>query len=212
MAMDYNTYLTRLAAMATASTTDTKFTTIVPAVIDYAEQRMYRELQLVSTQSRNQAGSTSSGVRTFNFPTRFVIAEAINLIISSQRFPLMPASREFIDFVYGTASNGVPVYYAMETDQSISLGPTPNGAYTVEIVGRVRPTPLSSGTPNTFLTDYLPDAFLACSMIFYSGFQKNFAAQSSNPQQGTSWEDQYTKLMASAQVEELRKRFTQAPQ
>jgi hypothetical protein len=212
MSMTYTEYQTRLAAMATAATTDTKFVAILPAVIDYAEQRMYRELQLVSTQTRDQTGSTAIGTRTFTFPSRFVILDSLNLIVGGNRVPLFPASRDFIDFVYGAASIGTPTYYAMETDQSVSFGPTPDSVTTVEVVGKQRPAALSISNPSTFLSLYLPDAFLAASMVFYSGFQKNFSAQSSNPQQGTSWEDQYTKLMASAQVEELRKRFTQPPQ
>ena len=158
--------------MATVLTSDTKFTTILPAVIDYAEQRMYRELQLLSTQIRDQTQQTAIGNRSFTFPQRFVIVDAINTISGSVRTPCMPASRDFIDFVYGSGvTTGQPAHYAMETDQTVSFAPTPDINYTVEVVGKVRPPPLADYNPTTFLTLYLPDAFLACSMIFYSGYQ-----------------------------------------
>ena len=44
-------------------------------------------------------------------------------------------------------------------------------------------------------------------MIFATAYQRDFGAQVDNPAQGVSWEGQYSKLMQSANIEELRKRF-----
>ena len=44
-------------------------------------------------------------------------------------------------------------------------------------------------------------------MVFASGYQKNFGSQSDDPKMAMSWEDQYQKLMASANAEELRKKW-----
>jgi hypothetical protein len=86
------------------------------------------------------------------------------------------------------------------------LGPSPDSAYSVEVYGTFRPTPLSQQNPNTFLTTYLYDLFMAASMVFISGWMRNFGSQASDPQMGMSWETQYGTLKASANLEELRKK------
>ena len=59
----------------------------------------------------------------------------------------------------------------------------------------------------TYISLYLPDLLVAAMMIFMSGFMRAFGAQSDDPAQATSWESEYTKLFASANVFEQRKRY-----
>lgn len=211
MALTYATYQTQLASLMAVQTSDTKFTTILPAIIDYAEQRMYRELDLLNTTVVDETGTLSTGQRTFTLPATFTVLEQVSSLGVSGpkvRAPLTPVSRETLDALCGDpAYTGAPLYFAPQTDQVIQVGPFPDAAYRMEVTGKVRPIPLYTTATTTFLTSFLPDAFLACSMIFASGWQKNFSAQSSNPQQGTSWEAQYTGLMGSAQSEELRRKW-----
>ena len=74
-------------------------------------------------------------------------------------------------------------------------------------MGTYRPEPLSPSHPETFLTEYMPDIFLAASMIFITGYQRDFGAQSDNPQQAQSWEAQYNNLVKGAMLESLRQKF-----
>jgi hypothetical protein len=106
-----------------------------------------------------------------------------------------------------TAGSGVPTHYAMITDQTVIFGPAPDAAYTAEIIGTIRPTPLSSDNTTTYLTLYLPDVFFAAGMIFGSGWQKNYGAQADDPKMAVSWESQYQALLMSANIEEQRKRY-----
>ena len=79
----------------------------------------------------------------------------------------------------------VPALYAMITDQQIIVGPAPGlmtkRKYTIECIGTIRPAPLSPTNTTTYLSLYLPDLFLAASMVFMSAFQKNFSAGSRRP-------------------------------
>ena len=95
----------------------------------------------------------------------------------------------------------------MVTDQSIVMAPSPGAAFAVEVIGNIRPTPLSATNTTTFLASYLPDLFFAASMIFVSGWQKNFGAQADDPRMAMSWETQYQGLLSSAKIEELRKKY-----
>jgi hypothetical protein len=99
--------------------------------------------------------------------------------------------------------------YYMKDQWTIILGPAPSAPYNIEILGTIRPVPLSPTNSQTFLTQYLPDLFTAASMVFMSGYQRDFGSQSDNPQQAQSWENQYQLLFKSANAEEMRKRYNE---
>lgn len=223
MSLTYTTYVAALQNIAVepASGVDTNFQNILPSVIDYAEGRIYRELDLLTTVTTDTSKSFTAGNRALTLPTspRFVVAQQFNVITpaatlpaSGTRNPMQPVSREYLDFVWPSATGtGRPTSYAMLTDQSIIVGPWPDAAYVVEIVGTVRPAPLSPTNTTTYLSLYLPDLLIAASMVYVAGFQRDFGAQSDDPKLAQSWENQYQLLKGSAATEEMRKKILAAP-
>lgn len=226
MSYTYSSYKAQLANLMAVSETDSSFVTWLPGCIDYAEQRIYRELDLVYTTQRVASSTLTPNNRAYTLPNpsteqRFFVVQSINIItpagatvLNGTRNVLVPVSQKLIDFLYPTdvssTSPSVPVIYAMVTDQTIRVGPPPDAAYLVEIVGTYRPTPLSVSNTTTFLSSYLPDLFMAASMVYGSGFMRNFGAQGDDPKMSTSWEGQYQILLASANSEETRRRFNAA--
>lgn len=218
MSQTYDQWVAFLARETVIDATDPDFLGILPACIDYAEQRIYRELDLLATVTR-QSGTLTIGTRTFNLPTasgRFVVTNGFNVITpSSQTVPdsgtrnaLVAVSRDVLDVFWpSTTGAGLPTQYAMITDQQIIVGPAPDATYTIECIGTIRPTPLSAANTTTFLTLYLTDLFDAASMVFMTGYQKNWGAQADDPKMAVSWESQYQTLFSSANVEEMRKRY-----
>jgi hypothetical protein len=214
--LTYSSYKTQIATMAVVEESDPSFNTILPMMIDYAELRIYRDLDLLST-SDSLTFTLVSGARKVTVPAgTFVVSEQINLITppgtsnpeTGMRVPLMPTSKEFLDAAWGSASaTGVPKYYAPFKDNEFIVGPFPNNTYTVEIVGTVRPATLSLGNSTTFISQYLPDLFVMASMVYISGFQRNFGRQSDDPQMAVSYESQYQTLLKGAMVEEVRKKY-----
>lgn len=223
MSYTYSTYKTQLANLMAVSETDPSFVTWLPGCIDYAEQRIYRELDLVYTTQRVAQTNLTPNSRAYTLPNpsteqRFFVVQSINVITpagatatTGTRNILVPVSIKLIDFLYPTdaapTSPSVPVVYAMVTDQSIRVGPSPDAAYLVEITGTYRPNPLSVTNTTTFLSSYLPDLFMAASMVYGSGFMRNFGSQGDDPKMSTSWEGQYQILLSSANNEETRRRF-----
>lgn len=214
----YNSYVLVMAEMAAINdVNEPNFQAILPAMIDYAEQRIYRDLNLLATITRATVAATPNS-RNVILPqvngANFVAVQGVNVMIGTQRASLVPKSRYFVDFFNGGNEQSVagqnPMVYAMLTDQIILIAPAPGSAMTVEIVGTVRLTALSASNQQTFLTQNLPDLFLAASMVFLSGFQKNFGAQADAPQASQSWESQYQNLRKSANDEEIRKRYNTA--
>lgn len=215
MSLNYITYVTELSTLAVQNQTDSSFVAILPACIDYAEQRIYRELDLLATNIVDSTVTLVPGTRTATINGNFVVTNNVSVITpagtsaaAGTRNPLVPASIDVLNTLWpGIASTGTPQIYAMQDQWTLILGPCPDASYTLEVVGTQRPTPLSAAHPNTFLTDHLPDLFLAASMVFMAGYMRNFGAQSSDPQMGMSWEAQYQALKNSAMGEELRKYY-----
>lgn len=231
MSLTYTTYVAQLSTLTNIPSTDADFQTILPGCIDYAEGRCYRDLDIFVANVRDSSASTTASVRNFNLPTTvgtFIIVDGINVITPAStapeggtRIPLQPVSRDFLDMAWPSATGAtVPQYFAYITNNTylsggaaqsqVIFGPWPDSTYRIEVIGKITPTPLSASNPNTYLTDLLPDLFLSCSMIFMSGYQKNFGSQADDPKMSSSWEAQYETLLRSASTYEARKRWSGA--
>ena len=217
--LNYTTYVSQLANLVVIPSTDSSFTTMLPGCIDYAEQRLYRDLNLLDTQIVDATVSCSSGVRTVALSTAsgtYITVDSISVITpagsgssNGTRSPVFPVSVDFIDAVYPAAGSatGTPQFFARLNLSTIVMGPSPDDNYTVEVIGIQRPTSLSVSNSSTVLTQYVPDLFIAASMVFVSGYMRNFGSQADNPQMSQSWENQYQTLLRSAAVEQARARF-----
>lgn len=212
MTINYTTYVDQLANLMVIPSTDSNFTTFLPGCIDYAEQRIYRELDILNARIIDATGSVQQNVRNFSLPTTYgtyITVETINVLVNSVRNPMVPVTKEFLDVVYPsqTTATGVPQYFAPISNTTFVCGPVPDQNYSIEVIGTQRPAALSSANSSSFLTQYCPDLFIAASMVFATGYQRDFGAQSDDPKASASWEDQYGKLLMSAKQEQMRTRY-----
>ena len=310
--LTYSQYVTQIATLAVVSETDSAYVTILPQMITYAENRMYRDIDFMFT-STSLHGTTfvlTPGNRNLSFNIdlsansdaatgTFVVSEQINLLTGPSilnvtaasgngttatltysstyafsagqtiivsgvvpagyngtytvtsssagsvsyastttgsmtvsgtidgssnasttnnpdlcaRVPLLPTTKEFLDAVYGssfTANRAAPKYFVPFNETLFFVGPVPDQAYPVEVVGTYRPNSLSATNTSTFISLYLPDIFIMASMIYISAYQRNFGRQSDDPAMAQSYESQYKALLQSAIVEEARKKFDAA--
>jgi hypothetical protein len=222
--LNYNSYITEIAAMTVISSNtlvngDNQFGPIAPGMIDYAEQRIYREADFLATYITDTSTNVVANQRVFTYPTgqgSFLVIDQINIFTPATatasnafRVQLQVASRQFINTLYpnNATAIGIPTYFCPATATSCLLGPVPDQNYNVEVTGTQRPAPLSSSNSSTFLTQVLPDLFVAATMIFMSGYMRNFGSQADDAAMATSWEAQYGKLFQSAITEEFRKRY-----
>lgn len=221
MSYNYTGYVSSLANMLVIPPTDPNYLQFIPNVIDDAELSIYRTLDFLSTIVSDSSATLTANSRTFNLPSslgRFVVTESMNLYTpvgavtaTSIKNQLIPTTREFIDAIYGydtpTSTPSIPQYYAMVTDQQIIVGPPPDAAYGMQVIGTIRPTPLSAANPTTMLTTYFPDLFLAESLIFGYGYLKDFGAATDDPQGSPTWVSHYKMLWDGANTEENRKKY-----
>ena len=235
--LSYNQYIQSLAGMAVYGAseisgiwafTDAPPQLQVPMILNYAELRIQRDLDMLPAQSSNIYTLTPNNY-IFQLPVDdFIIVQRAAIVTLSGSTvaavaPLVQTSQEFIQNVYGGTFNaGQPEYYAMigdvfggneDTFNQIALGPTPNYAYSIRIHGLTRMPSLykyaTSGladTSYTYISAYYPDMFIMASMIYISAFQRNFSATSDDTQMGMTYEKQYQILRLAAIDEENRKK------
>jgi hypothetical protein len=217
--LTYTTYKTQIATLAVVEETNAEFLITLPMAIEYAELRMCRDLDFMDTSDAITV-PLPQGTRRVVFPEgTWVTTEQMNVIVpagtgdpdSGVRMPMTPISKEFLDAVYGDPTvQDLPRYYAPFNQNVFLVGPFADLDYTVETIGTTRPTTLSASTPTTFISTYLPDLFIMASMVYISGYQRNFGKQSDDPQMAVSYETQYQTLLKGAAIEEARKVYEAA--
>lgn len=227
--LTYNGYVTQLATMAVVDTAissgvivgvDTAFNNIIPQMLNYAELRIQRDLDLLPLMT-DKNYTLTSGNNQLQIPVDdFVTIQTLFL----NNAPLLATSKEFIQNVFGSNSvTGMPKYFAMlggdfatggNTYNNILLAPYPDSNYSISVLGTIRAPSLykyanlnDADTKTTFISTYLPDLLVQASMIYITEFQRNFGAVSNDPAMGQTYESQYQNLLKGAIVEEARKKF-----
>jgi hypothetical protein len=209
--------------------TDENFTRIVPRMFLYADGRIYRELMFLQT-FMTQPSTLIVRNRELALPASVMNLRGINLCTpaiaigpTTKRTPLERVPSDILDYLwpqssfrpgppvkYGVIGGIAPVTVPPAASQVLQLTvrfmPTPDQAYPVEFLGDIRPLPPSSSNPETYLTVYYPELYMAACMIFAAGYQRDFGAQAEDPQRAQSWEAQYSNLKASAMLEAARMR------
>lgn len=121
---------------------ETTFTTaIVNNFIKQAEQRIYNSVQIPSLR-RNVTGVTESGNKYLQCPPDFLSVYSMAVIKANGEYEyLLNKDVNYIRQVYPSPSyEALPKYYAifgpdysLPRELTFILGPTPDGAYTIEL-------------------------------------------------------------------------------
>lgn len=223
---------------AGATDTGARYNNDIPYVINYAELLMYQdpELDFLATRTTDSSQVTVSGSRYVTIPPSFVVVERVTLVTpagkapddaGATRVPLIRATPAVINMMWPAASvTAAPkfglthwsIFDQQETSPAsqIRIGPTPDGAYTVEYAGTFRPAPLAqTAAATTFLTTNLFALFTAASMVAWAGLMKNYVAAGvqgavDDPGMAVTWMSVYNGLKKGAAVEEARKKSLSA--
>jgi hypothetical protein len=223
MSYTYTTLVTAVATALAVDASDADFLALFPTISNDAEQLLYRELDLVST-SVAANGTMTANNRYFTLPTtdgsgnaiHVIVVDAINVFdAASKRHPMKPVSRDVVDFFWPSdtapAVTSIPTVFARVDDTRVLVGSAPGAAWTAEVVGTIRPDPISATNTTTFLSLYLSDLLFKAIMADANGvLLKNYGAAANDPQQAVSWEGAYQAALASAKTEELRKNYISA--
>jgi len=158
MALD-GTYSGLLASVASWMNR-TDLTASIPDFVSIAESRISRELRL-RKQITNATITASVLTRSAALPTDWLELENIS-VSGTPDSPLQYVTIEHMDVKYPEAGfSGKPFVYTIEGDNVI-LGPTPDSAYSIDIIYYARfPSVITTGA-NWLLTNH-PNIYLyAC--------------------------------------------------
>lgn len=221
MSYNYTQFVTALANLAGTTTTQPNFVTELPNAIDYGEQRIFTDLDLIATVTTDNSQNCTPNNRTVPIPGGFITVKGVNIVTPAGSTPsngkinqCVRSSQDLLDFLFPDASiTGVPSRFVIQTQGygGVSgvavLGPWPDQSYNVQYVGTQRPAPLSQSNQSTFISTTLPHLFLVAAMIHMSAYQKNWSALGPDPAAGATYENQYKALLKGCSAEEMRKRY-----
>ena len=238
--LSYNGFVTQIGVMAVVGSTtpssgpgagitvlnDPAAQAIIPQMLNYAELRIQRDLDIDQALAPNTSYSLTAANNILSLDTDdFITVESMQVVVNGVPMPLTPTSKEFIQMVYNSpASAGVPQFLADVggdlatggvTLNNYMVGPVPDASYPLIIYGVQRLPTLNnfganSGTASTsftFISTYYPDMLIMAAMVFISAYQRNFGRMSDDPSMAQSYEAQYQVLKIAAIGEEDRRRF-----
>lgn len=218
MSMTYAQLNTYLQTLLVDQAPSADYSTILPAAIQDAEERIYHDMDFLATRTVVSSTSFTPNSRLFTLPTAtsvILVLQGVSAITpagstpsAGVRNPLEPVSLDYIDLTWPNESlTALPDSWAMRDNATIVVKPTPDQAYVAELTGTFQPAPLSAGNTTTYISTTYPALLTAACMVFLSAYQRDWGQQSDDPRMGLSWEDHYTqKLLPKALAEEQRRK------
>tara|TARA_R110000823_G_scaffold301148_1_gene422046 strand:+ start:2985 stop:3635 length:651 start_codon:yes stop_codon:yes gene_type:complete len=125
---------------------ETTFVNSLPIFITQAEERILKSVQL-SFFRKNVSGAMTANNRFLAAPTDFLAPFSLSFVDSgSAHVFLQFKDPDFVQTFNPNASTaGDPRFYAVFDVENFILGPTPSGAYSVELHYFYRPASLTAG-------------------------------------------------------------------
>jgi hypothetical protein len=159
------TYLERSDAATVAA---------IPTFITLAEFEIAQEIKTLG-QLQVVTATMQAGTPTLQKPARWRKTVSMTLTDSSgQTQPVLLRKLEYLQNYWPNASNtSTPLYYADSDFEHWYLAPTPDQAYTFEVLFYERIAPLSSTNQTNWLTQYAPNAMLYGTLLQAMLFLKN---------------------------------------
>jgi hypothetical protein len=202
-----------------------EFTALIPQMLNYAEQRLQRDMDLLNQQVMQGPYALTPGNNQLLVPpSDLLVIKDVLVAIGGVPTPMTPVSRAFLLTVWPASSTpGPPKVMALQggdtqtlgqTSTVIMLGPPPDLAYQVNCIGETRASTLASfanptdaGVQTTWISSWLPDLLVMACMIYVSAYQRDFGRQSDDPQMAVSYESQYRALLGQADKHESQRRW-----
>jgi len=191
------------AALAIDTTTDDGWATYLPAIIEQAELRCYRDADFLAVR-KVLAITLAAGAAQFAAPTDWFLGQRISLVLPGSR-PQLDRRDDTYLREYGIGT-GTPRYWCEPTQGQILLAPVPDAAYVAELGYHVRPVALSAANPLTWLATNCPDLLFYAAMVAAAGYQKNFGAMADDPKAALTWDALYKVTLPGVLLEEARRK------
>jgi hypothetical protein len=203
--VDYPEFIARLANTALYAPDDADFLVAAVQALEAAELRILRDLDPMVARVTGAALPYTAGSRAIALPADCVIPRRVWVQDGGRWWPLNRRQSDWM-LIYAPdeAVLGRPRYWSLDTDAVGQMAPTPPAGLSFRVDYTRRPTPMSASNPSTWIGTNLPDLLFAAAMVWIAGFQRNFGEAGGGD--GASWGAAYMTALASAVVEERRRK------
>jgi hypothetical protein len=175
--------------------TDTATLAQIPNFIMLAEQVLANEIKFLGNLITNTS-TMSANDSTITKPARWRKTVSMNITVAGVRQPVLLRKYEFLrNFWPDNTQTGTPAYYADYDYNHWLVAPTPDQAYSFEVLYYQRVQPLDSSNQTNWFTIYAPQAMLYGTLLQAMPFLKN-------DDRIPMWKAQYDAIVNSLKSED----------
>ena len=179
-------------------------TTILNDIIEHAESRIFRNVDLDIFKKYKTANLTIGDpfvAMPGATPQLFAFVRYIQIFDTDNvRITLEKKDTSFInEFVPNRTTTGTPKYYANWDNDTLLLAPSPDATYTVELAYNAQPTGLSSSNTTTWVSNNAPEMLLYACLVEAFKFLKN-------PQMVQMYDQYYKEALTPFAGEQMGRR------
>jgi len=176
---------------------ETSFVTNLPLFIRQAEERILKSVQL-SLFRKNVSGTMTASNRFLAAPSDFLAPYSLSFVDSdSDHVFLQFKDPDFVQtFNPDATTTGDPRFYGVFDVDNFILGPTPNGAYNVELHYFYRPVSLTAGASSgtTWLSTNAEIALL------YGSLMEAYIYMKGDPDMMAMYEKRFAEAMSGMKM------------
>lgn len=175
--------------------TDTATLEKIPLFIMLAEQIIASEIKFLGNLTVNTAFMVN-GTAIIPKPARWHKTVSMNILVAGGKQPVFLRKYEYLREYWPDATKtGVPQFYADYDYTHWLVAPTPDAAYSFEVLYYQRLQPLDSSNQTNWLTEYAPQALLYGALLQAMPFLKN-------DDRIPMWQAQYKAIMDTLTAED----------
>ena len=174
---------------------DTATVDKIPLFIMLAEQIIASQIKFLGNLTVNTSTMTAS-TSIIDKPARWHKTVSMNITVAGVRQPVLLRKYEYLREYWPNAnSTGTPEFYSDYDYTHWLVAPTPDAAYTFEVLYYERIQPLDSSNQTNWFTIYAPQALLYGSLLQAMPFLKN-------DERMAMWKANYDQIMQTLMAED----------
>jgi hypothetical protein len=178
--------------------TDTATLDKIPTFIMLAEQVLASEIKFLGNLTVNES-TMVQGNPIITKPARWRKTVSMNVTVGGERRPVFLRTYEYMrQFWPDDAQEDPPQYYGDYDYSHWLIAPTPDDAYTFEVMYYEEVQPLDATNQQNWFTQYAPQAMLYGSLLQAMPFLKN-------DERMPMWQAQYDKIVNQLKTENIQR-------
>ena len=175
--------------------TDTATLEKIPLFIMLTEQIIASQIKFLGNLTVNTSTMTAS-TSIIDKPARWHKTVSMNITVAGERQPVLLRKYEYLrEYWPNATSTGTPEFYSDYDYTHWLVAPTPDLAYTFEVLYYERIQPLDSSNQTNWFTIYAPQALLYGSLLQAMPFLKN-------DERMAMWKANYDQIMQTLMAED----------